>query len=101
MCGAQVMRRIGGLYEHFRESMCWFQGYQLSRRLVVIAVLFPLAAATALDALPVALWFVMLVFLAVQLVAWPYKHTVNNVMEVAWGRFLQACAASGMNGHGD
>lgn len=94
------MARFGVLYEHYKPGLVWYLAYQLSRRLVLVGVMFPIAAAGNQAALPVSLWLVCLAFLAVHLVARPYEHHWSNIFEVrAWPQSFLVMLDRSLNHH--
>lgn len=73
----QIVSRYGVLYDLYRPEFVWYQGYQMTRRLLVLAVLYPLAVNDLVvqpQVAPVALWLLCIIFLSVHLLVRAYRE---------------------------
>ena len=76
-----ISKRFSLWYRRFRPGFEWFEGYQVCRRLIILAVFFGLARLSDPIGLSVCLWIVSVFFLIVHVICQPYAESVDNHLE--------------------
>ena len=71
-----TIQQYGVLYKHYRPEVAWwYQSYQMSRRLLVLGVFYPLAAVRVSTSVSsMSIWALCVVFVIVHLTVRAHKH---------------------------
>ena len=73
--------KLEPLFMNFRAPYWWWEAYQITRRLVIVILFYPMASSSQENILPFSLCLAFAAFLLIHCLVQPYQDQSNNVFE--------------------